>query len=137
MAYLNEAGMADWVAGLPEGMDTWLGDNGSLVSGGERQRLLITRTLLLNRPILLADEPFSNLDLKSEISILNALFRSSGNTACIIATHRLVGMDQFDEILVMDYGRIVQQGKHVELTNQPGLYRQLWERQNNRFSFGL
>jgi ATP-binding cassette, subfamily C, bacterial CydC len=134
-ADLEVMGLSRWIANLPEGMDTWLGDNGSLLSGGEKQRLLLMRTLMMHRPILLADEPFSHLDLASEDLLQKALLQPAENNACLIATHRLVGMDLFDEILVMNDGEIVQRGKHAELSIQPGLYRQLWEQQNNRFTF--
>jgi ATP-binding cassette, subfamily C, bacterial CydC len=134
---LDRVGLSAWFSSLPQGMDSWLGDNGSLLSGGERQRLLLARTLLMNRPIILADEPFSNLDPVSEKAILYSLLDSDTISACIVATHRLVGMDQFDEILVLDTGKIIQQGKHEELVDVTGLYRQLWQQQNNRFSFDL
>lgn len=130
---LEQVGLSSWYANLPAGMDTWLGDNASLLSGGERQRILLARALLMRRPILLADEPFSNLDPVSESAILGNLLNSSGQAAAILATHRLVGMQRFDEILVMDGGRIVQRGNHTDLVSTPGLYRQIWHQQNNQF----
>lgn len=130
---LEQVGLSSWYASLPAGMDTWLGDNASQLSGGERQRILLARALLMRRPILLADEPFSNLDPASESAILGNLLNSSGPVAAILATHRLVGMQRFDEILVMDGGRIVQRGSHSELVSTPGLYRQIWQQQNNQF----
>ncbi|NMB55672.1 MAG: thiol reductant ABC exporter subunit CydC [Leptolinea sp.] len=135
MEVLKQVGLAEWFSRLPDGMDTWTGDNGSLLSGGERQRLILARTLLLDRPLLLADEPFNHLDLASEQAVLNVLLDSA--QSCIVATHRLVGMHRFDHILVLEAGRIIQAGKHTELLGVPGLYRQFWDSQNNRFSFDL
>ncbi|MEI8132122.1 MAG: thiol reductant ABC exporter subunit CydC [Leptolinea sp.] len=130
---LQKVGLNDWFLSLPDGLDTWLGDNGSQLSGGERQRLLLARSLLMNRPILLADEPFSNLDLAAEKAILQTIFANTAQAACILATHRLVDMDLFDEILVMDAGQIIQKGKHRELISRAGLYQTLWNQQNNLF----
>ena len=132
---LRKVGLEKWFSKLPEDLETWVGDNASQLSGGERQRLLVARTLLMKRPIILADEPVSNLDLASEQDIQSLLLKSNPNTACILATHRLVGMDLFDEILVFDAGRIVQRGTHNELASSDGLYRDLWQQQSNLFAF--
>ena len=132
---LQQVGLDSWFSALPDRFDTWPGDNGSLLSGGERQRLLLARTLLLGRPIILADEPVSNLDPASELDIMRRLLLNNRKTACLLATHRLIGMQLFDEILVMQNGSIVQRGTHAELTGVPGLYRDLWQQQNNLFSF--
>jgi len=130
---IQRVGLKDWFHSLPDGMETWLGDNGSHLSGGERQRLLLARSLLMNRPILLADEPFSNLDLAAERAILQIIFANTTQAACILATHRLVDMNLFDEILVMDAGQIIQKGNHSELISKAGLYQTLWNQQNNLF----
>ena len=132
---LGKVGLEKWFSTLPEGLDTWVGDNASQLSGGERQRLLLARTLLLNRPILLADEPVSNLDLASEQEIQNLLLRINPDTACVVATHRLTVMELFDEILVLEGGRIVQRGTHRKLTSIDGLYHDLWLQQTNLFAF--
>jgi ATP-binding cassette subfamily C protein CydC len=132
---MNQVGLEKWYASLPEGLDTWIGDNGSQLSGGERQRLLLARTLLLKRPIILADEPVSNLDLASEHDILRLVLQANSGTACLVATHRLTAMELFDEILVMQDGQIIQRGTHNELVSSDGLYRSLWRQQNNLFAF--
>jgi ABC-type transport system involved in cytochrome bd biosynthesis fused ATPase/permease subunit len=132
---LQNVGLGDWFNALPLGLNTWLGDNGSQLSGGERQRLLLARCLLMTRPILLVDEPFSNIDLVSEKAILQAIYANDVNSAILLATHRLVGMDQFDEILVMQGGQLIQRGKHAELVLIPGLYQILWNQQDNQFLF--
>jgi ATP-binding cassette subfamily C protein CydC len=116
-------------------LDSWLGDNGSQLSGGERQRLLLARCLMMDRPVILADEPFSNVDLSSESALLKAIFANTANKAVLLATHRLTGMDQFDEILVMDAGQIVQRGRHAILVANPGLYKTLWDQQNGQFIY--
>jgi ABC-type transport system involved in cytochrome bd biosynthesis fused ATPase/permease subunit len=134
---MNQVGLGKWFTSLPDGMETWLGDNGSQLSGGERQRLLVARTLLLNRPIILADEPVSNLDLTSERDILRLLLQHSANTSCLLATHRLTGMELFDEILVINRGVIIQRGTHSQLVDSSGLYRDLWQQQNNLFAYEL
>jgi len=134
---IKQVGLEKWYTSLPDGLETWLGDNGSQLSGGERQRLLLARTLLLKRPIILADEPVSNLDLSSELEILRMLLQNSADTSCLLATHRLTGMDFFDEILVMNRGEIIQRGTHNQLATQTGLYRDLWQQQNNLFSYDL
>jgi ATP-binding cassette, subfamily C, bacterial CydC len=133
-AILQTVGLEDWFAALPDGLDTWLGDNGSHLSGGERQRLMLARSLLMNRPVLLADEPFSNVDLASEKVIQQVIFSIP---TIILATHRLVGMDQFDDILVMDNGRVIQRGNHVELISTQGLYQTMWNQQNDQFLFDI
>ncbi len=132
---MQKVGLSNWFNNLPEGLDTWLGDNGKLLSGGERQRLIIARALLMNRPVILADEPLVGLDSESDKELLSTLLHQSSGTACIIATHRLVGMEEFDEILVLASGRIIQRGKHSDLSSGSGLYRQILDQQNNRFSF--
>jgi len=134
---LKQVGMGKWFTSLLDGLETWLGDNGSQLSGGERQRLLVARTLLLKRPIIMADEPVSNLDLSSELDILRLFLQNNADTSCVLATHRLTGMELFDEILVMKQGEIIQRGTHSKLAATPGLYRDLWQQQNNLFSYDL
>jgi len=132
---LKNVGLEKWFTALPDGFDTWLGDDAGQLSGGERQRLLLARTLLQNKPIILADEPVSNLDLSSEQEILQRLLKINSGIAVILATHRLISMELFNEILVMDGGCIVQRGTHNELASVDGLYRDLWQQQNNLFAF--
>jgi ABC-type transport system involved in cytochrome bd biosynthesis fused ATPase/permease subunit len=132
---IKNVGLEEWLNTLPQGLDSWLGDNGSQLSGGERQRLLLARCLMMDRPVILADEPFSNVDLSSESALLKAIFANTANKAVLLATHRLTGMDQFDEILVMDAGQIVQRGRHAILVANPGLYKTLWDQQNGQFIY--
>lgn len=130
---IRDVGLSNWLDDLPQGLNTWLGDNGQQVSGGERQRLLVARSLIMDRAYLLADEPLSNLDANSEMAIMRTLLHHSGKSTCLIATHRLISMDDFDEILVLSNGEIIQRGKHEVLSNQSGLYKQMWNQQNDRF----
>jgi ATP-binding cassette subfamily C protein CydCD len=120
----------EFIAGLPKGYDTLIGEQGFRLSGGERQRLAIARALLKDAPILIFDEPTANLDPQTEKQVLETLFATMQDKTCLLITHRLVGLEHVDEILVMDNSRIVEQGTHRELVVQKGLYRRLWDLQN-------
>ncbi|MBI2297802.1 MAG: ABC transporter ATP-binding protein [Armatimonadetes bacterium] len=119
----------DFIAGLPEGYDTVVGERAFRLSGGEKQRLAIARALLKDPRILILDEATSNLDATSEHLVKEALATLlEGRTSLIIA-HRLSTILQADQILVMDHGRLVEQGRHVELLAHAGLYATLYHRQ--------
>ncbi|KAA3644735.1 MAG: thiol reductant ABC exporter subunit CydC [Chloroflexi bacterium] len=119
-----------FIQSLPQGNDTWIGEQGHLLSGGERQRLAIARALLLDRPYLLLDEPTANLDALTEQAILKTIHNNLGHKTILMITHRIVGLDNFDHIIVMDKGQIKQQGKHEELIGDDGLYRRMWSIQD-------
>jgi ATP-binding cassette subfamily C protein CydCD len=119
-----------FIAGLPQGYDTLIGERGFRLSGGERQRLAIARALLKDAPIFLLDEPTANLDTLNERRILDTLFQVSGGCSLLLITHRLVGLENMDEIIVLDKGCIVERGTQAELLANAGLYRRLWDLQN-------
>jgi ABC-type multidrug transport system fused ATPase/permease subunit len=119
----------DFISRLPDGYATVLGERGSRLSGGERQRICVARAFLKNSPILILDEPTSSIDSKTEAVILDSLDRlMEGRTTFMIA-HRLSTIRRADWILVMDQGRVVEQGKHDDLLAAAGLYRQLHDLQ--------
>jgi ABC-type multidrug transport system fused ATPase/permease subunit len=112
---------------LPKGLDSPLGELGLKLSGGERQRLSIARTLLKDAPLLVLDEPTANLDPITERGLLDATYELMHGRATLVITHRLVRMEDMDEILVLGRGRIVERGTHGELLAARGLYHQLLE----------
>ena len=120
----------DFITGMPKGYHTLIGEQGQRLSGGERQRLAIARLLIKNAPILILDEPTANLDTLNEQRILETLFEVMKGRTSLLITHRLVGLERVDEILVLDQGRIVERGMHQNLLQQGGLYRRLWDSQN-------
>ncbi len=122
----------DFIARLPKGYATLVGERGVKLSGGERQRVALARAFLADAPILILDEATSSLDSESEAAIQDAMERlMEGRTAIVIA-HRLSTVKAMDRILVFDAGRIVEQGTHASLLRQPlGQYRQLFERQSH------
>ena len=122
---IEQAQLSDLVEGLPDGLDTPLGEQGLRLSGGERQRLSIARTLLKDAPLLVLDEPTANLDPVTERGLLDAVYGLMRDRATLVITHRLVRMDEMDEILVLDAGRIVERGTHEQLEGRYGTYRRL------------
>src|SRR5215212_7306723 len=120
----------EFIVSLPRGYDTLIGEQGVRLSGGERQRLAIARALLKDAPILILDEPTANLDPLTEKEMLATLFETMHGKTSLLITHRLVGLENVDKILVMDGGQIIERGTHEELLNQAGLYRHLWDLQN-------
>jgi ABC-type multidrug transport system fused ATPase/permease subunit len=129
-AAAGAAQIHEFIISLPKGYNTLIGEQGLRLSGGERQRLAIARALLKNAPILIFDEPTANLDPQTEKQVLDTLFETIKNKTSLLITHRLVGLENVDEILVMDRGQIVERGTHHKLLNRAGLYRRLWDLQN-------
>lgn len=123
------AQVADFIKTLPDGFDTEVGERGLKLSGGEKQRVAIARTILKAPPILVLDEATSALDTHTEQEIQSALHEVSQNRTTLIIAHRLSTVIHADEILVLDAGRIVERGSHADLLEQEGLYASMWDRQ--------
>jgi len=117
----------DFIRRLPGGYDTVIGDRGMKLSGGERQRIAIARALLKNPPILLLDEATSQLDSEAERLVQEALDRLIAGRTVLVVAHRLSTVRNADRIVVMDKGRIVQEGIHAQLLETDGLYRRLYQ----------
>jgi thiol reductant ABC exporter CydC subunit len=126
----RQAQIHDFIQSLPQGYDTWIGEQGLRLSGGQRQRLAIARAILKDAPILFLDEPTANLDALTERQILEALGSLMALRTSLVVTHRLVGLEAADEILVLRAGRVVERGRHADLVQMGGLYRRMWELQN-------
>jgi ATP-binding cassette subfamily B protein len=121
----SAANAADFLRALPQGLDTFLGEDGARLSGGQRQRIAIARALLRDAPILLLDEATSALDAESERLVQGALDRLMQGRTTLVIAHRLATIRQADRIIVMDNGRIVEQGNHTTLSAAGGLYARL------------
>jgi subfamily B ATP-binding cassette protein MsbA len=119
----------DFVSALPRGYETVVGERGTQLSGGQRQRLAIARALLRNPPILVFDEATSALDSESEQLVQQATQRLVAGRTVFVIAHRLSTVQRADQIVVMDRGRIVEQGSHAALLARGGLYRRLYELQ--------
>lgn len=122
---LASLGLGGWLERLPEGLSTELGERGQRVSGGERQRVGLARALLARRPILLLDEPTAHLDEENEILVRRAVLRHGTGRALVWITHRLTGLDDFDEVIVLARGQIVERGHPSELAGAGGPYADL------------
>ena len=135
-AAARAAQIREFIMTLPKGYDTLIGEQGLRLSSGERQRLAIARALLKDAPILIFDEPTANLDPQTEKHVLETLFKTMQGKTFLLITHRLIGLEQVDEILVIDDGRLAERGKHGELLTHRGIYRRLWDIQNQILSAG-
>ncbi len=127
----------EFILGLPQGYDTWVGEEGLRLSGGERQRLALARALLRNPALLILDEPTANLDPLVERQVLQTILQTMQGRTVLMATHRLIGLERMDQILVIHQGRIEARGTHEELLAQPkGLYWRMWQLQQGRLIEG-
>ena len=125
----QSAAIHDFIAALPQGYDTMVGERGLKLSGGEKQRVAIARAILKNPPILILDEATSALDSGTERDIQDSLRRLGENRTVVTIAHRLSTIVDADEILVMQDGRVVERGTHAVLLARSGLYTEMWTRQ--------
>ena len=123
------AHVLEFLDNLPDGLDTVVGENGFMLSGGQRQRIAIARALFIDAPILILDEATSALDTESERLIQDALDKLQQNRTSIVVAHRLSTIENADQILVIEAGQILEQGNHVSLISQGGMYSQLHKMQ--------
>jgi ATP-binding cassette subfamily C protein CydC len=134
-AAVEQAQLTEFVRQLPLGLKTRVGEQGLRLSGGERQRLAIARTFLKNAPVLILDEVTANLDPLTERALLDALDELTQGRTTLHITHRLLGMERADEILVLEGGSIIERGTHEQLLSMDGLYRQLFDIQQGVLTF--
>jgi ATP-binding cassette subfamily C protein CydC len=134
IAAARAAELHAFVEGLPQGYDTPVGEQGLALSGGERQRVAIARAILKDAPILLLDEPTANLDAVTERALLHTVYTALPDRATLLITHRLVGLDRADQILVLEGGRLVERGTHADLVQAGGAYARLWAHQQQELA---
>ena len=126
---LARARLLDWAERLPAGIATELGERGARMSGGQRQRLAIARALLADFPVLIVDEPGEHLDTATADAIVAELLARTRERATLLITHRLTGLEEIDEVLVLEHGRVVERGAHAELLALGGRYAEQWQRE--------
>jgi ATP-binding cassette, subfamily B, heavy metal transporter len=132
LAAARAAHIHEFIESLPAGYETPVGERGLKLSGGEKQRVAIARTLLKNPPLLIFDEATSALDSKSERAIQHELDLIAQERTTLIIAHRLSTVVHAQQIIVMDHGRIVERGTHAELVRAGGLFAQMWALQQQK-----
>ncbi|MCX5554651.1 thiol reductant ABC exporter subunit CydD [Streptomyces sp. NBC_00038] len=129
-AALSGARLDTWVRELPTGLDTLVGEHGARLSDGQSQRLALARALLADLPVLVLDEPAEHLDLPTADALTADLLRAARGRATVLITHRLNGLEDADEVLVLDRGHVVQRGGWAELVEVEGPLRHMWRREH-------
>ena len=125
----KKAKIHDFIMSLPKGYETDIGENGSLLSGGQRQRISIARAFLKDAPILILDEMTSNVDPVNEALIQDGITELAKNRTVLVIAHHLRTIQQADQILVFQKGKLLERGKHRELLEKDGYYARLWKAQ--------
>jgi ATP-binding cassette subfamily C protein CydCD len=126
---LRRARLLEWADGLPDGLDTLVGEHGARLSGGQRQRLALARALLADFPVLVLDEPAEHLDLPTADALTADLLAATEGRTTLLITHRLAGLEAVDEVVVLDEGRVVQRGPYAELVAAAGPLRAMARRE--------
>ena len=124
----NQARLAGDIQGFPDGYETLVGERGITLSGGQRQRTALGRALLLEAPLLVLDDALASVDNTTAAEILRSV-REQRHRTVLMISHQLSAAASADRVLVLDEGRLVQQGRHQDLLAVEGTYRRLWERQ--------
>jgi ABC-type multidrug transport system fused ATPase/permease subunit len=133
IAVAKKAQAHDFIDTLPEKYDTLVGERGVKLSGGQKQRVAIARAMLKNAPILVLDEATSALDSESEVAIQKALHELMEGKTVVAIAHRLSTLREMDRILVLEQGKVVEDGTHTKLAKAGGVYQRLWEHQAGGF----
>ena len=131
----KQAACHEFIMAMPREYDTVIGEGGNTLSGGEKQRISIARAILKNAPIVLLDEATSSLDPENEVHVQRALSNLVKNKTIIVIAHRLQSIQEADQILVLDDGRIIQKGRHEELISKEGTYQMMWREQSRAKSW--
>ena len=127
----------DFIMGLPDGYETVIGEGGASLSGGEKQRISIARAIMKDAPIIILDEATANVDPENEKELMEAIDALTKEKTIFMIAHRLKTVRNADQILVLNQGRIVQQGKHEELIQQEGIYKRFVESREMAASWKL
>jgi thiol reductant ABC exporter CydC subunit len=136
LAVLAKVRLDGLLAHLPDGLDTWIGEQGHQLSGGERQRLALARALLKDAPFLLLDEPTAHLDALTEREVMREIVRAGEGRGTLLVTHRLVSLEAFDEVMVLDHGRVAERGRARDLARSGGTFARLLELQRSTAPLG-
>ena len=137
VAAAKKAACHDFILSLPEGYQTKIGEGGASLSGGERQRISIARAIIKDAPIIILDEATANVDPENEEALMQAIHSLTKDKTIIMIAHRLKTVERADQIVVLDKGRIVEQGKHRELLAKQGLYSRFIQERRSAASWQI